>query len=180
MPRLDKKGDFASILGADALHEVLGDTTIAAYRGVTRGIERGARVLRRAVRKKNFGWKDERGKLRRSVRLAKVKGFRVNVGGRSIRIRPYATVVLGDYRPRSKTYAPHAHLVARGYVKRGRGGARVRGKFPLQRAFVANFPAIRAAITGSFDQDFTREMGNEIRRVYRGQLRKLLRGERTL
>ena len=178
MPRLDKKGEFLDVLGADALHEVLGDTTIAAYRGVTSGIVKGARILRRAVRKKNYAWRDKSGQLRKSVRLAKVRGFPVRAGGRTVRVKSYATVVLGDYRRSSDAYAPHAHLIARGHRKRG--GGRVAGKDPLRRAFIANFSAIQSAIQGDFEQDFDREMQKEIRRVYRGQLRKLLRGQRTV
>ena len=160
--------------------------------------KRQAKVLRRAVKKKNFGWRDKTGRLRKSVRLAKVRGFFVQAGGRRVRVKAHATVVLGDYRKLSKTYAPYAHLVARGYVLSGRvkgykrkstgtrvkgytrRGGLVKGKRPLERAFIANFPAIQAEITGNFSADFEREMRKEIQRAYRGQLRKLLRGDRSL
>ena len=198
MPRLDKKGESIDLLGADALNAVIDDTTIVTYQAIRRGVERGAKILRKAVRKKNFGWRDKSGRLRRSVRLAKVKGFFVEGAGRRVRVKPYAAVVIGDYRQYSKTYAPHAHLVARGYTSGGRvrsykrkstgarvkgyvrGGGPVRGKLPLQRAFISSFSAIQSVIRNDFEQDFTKEMEKEIRRVYRGQLRKLVRGERTV
>ena len=120
MPRLDKKGESIDLLGADALNAVIDDTTIVTYQAIRRGVERGAKILRKAVRKKNFGWRDKSGRLRRSVRLAKVKGFFVEGAGRRVRVKPYAAVVIGDYRQYSKTYAPHAHLVARGYTSGAR------------------------------------------------------------
>lgn len=176
---LDRKGDFVDVLGADALNNVLANTEVAAYRGATRGIVRGARIVRKAVRKRNFAWQDDTGRLRKSVRLAKVKGFSIRAGGRNVRVKPYATVVFGFYsKSKPDIYSPHAHLIARGH--KTRGNRRVPGKDPLERALIANFGAVQAAVQSDFGPDFEKEMEKEIRRVYRGQLRKLLRGERTL
>ena len=171
---LDVKTEDFELLGADAARRLIyPGTEIAAYKAIEGGIRKGAQILRKAVRKKNFGWRDQSGTLRKSVRLAKVRGRRIRIGDRSIRVKSYQTVVIGDYRKSSNAFSPHAHLLVRGFTHKG--GKRVPGRYPLQKAFRQNFAAIQSAINRDFTEDVPKEISKEVRRVYRGNLRRALR-----